>query len=418
MMTKVNVGSFRKDKCRYCDRPLDPSFLDLGSIALANSFVSREQLSENELSCPLSLTFCPQCSLIQLTHVVPADYMFSNYLYVSSTTQTFKKHFAEYAKEVRKKLNHIKEPLAVDIGSNDGLLLSCYEKEGMKALGIEPAKNLSEVANQNGLQTINRYFDSYCVDDILSHYGPAHAISGNNVFAHIDDIQSVLKNVHKLLADDGIFVLEFPYLVTMLDEMLFDMIYHEHLSYISVNALKYVAERFGLKIFDLQYVSSHGGSLRVFIKKKNGPYKVSPVVDQYIQKEIDKGCFQEKLYRDFAARVYQVKESILKWVREAKQNRKSISGYGAPAKGNTLICFCGLSPKEIDYIVDDNPLKQGLFSPGAHIPVVTSDYLKSYPTDFVIIFAWNFADEILKKLDDLKSQGVRFAVPLPELRLI
>lgn len=418
MTTKVNVNTFRKDKCRYCDRPLDPSFLDLGSIALANSFISREQLSEDELTCPLSLTFCPQCSLIQLTHVVPADYMFSNYLYVSSTTQTFKIHFAEYAKEVRKKLSRVKEPLAVDIGSNDGLLVSCYQKEGMKAVGIEPAKNLSDAANKNGIKTINRYFDAHCVEDILNNYGPAHAISGNNVFAHIDDIQSVLKNVNKLLADDGLLVLEFPYLVTMLDDMVFDMIYHEHLSYISVNALKYVTERFGLKIFDIQYVSSHGGSLRVFIEKKNGPYEVSPVVGEYVKKEIEKGCFKEKVYRDFATKVYQVKENMLKWIREAKQNGKTISGYGAPAKGNTLICFCDLSTKEIDYIVDDNPLKQGLYSPGAHIPVVTSEYLKSHPTDFVIIFAWNFAAEIMKKLSDLKSQGVRFAVPLPELRLI
>ncbi len=409
---------YKKKNCRYCDSVLPEAFLELGSQPLANSFLTREEAGREEFQCPLSLTRCSRCGLVQLTHVVSADLMFSNYLYVSSTTQTFKVHFAEYAKKAKARLLQVNKRIAVDIGSNDGLLLSCYEKEGLKAIGVEPAKNLADDANARGLLTVNDYFGDSSVKRILKEHGPADIVSANNVFAHIDDIKSVLKNVKALLSAQGIFVIEFPYLVTMAEEMLFDMIYHEHLSYIAVNPLKYVLGQFGLEIFAIEQVASHGGSLRVFIQKQGAGQKISSEVVELSAQETNGGYSGDKLYLDFSGRVHGVKKDLVRFVQEIRKTGKTVSGYGAPAKGNTLINFCGFTPSEIGYIVDDNPLKQNLLSPGARIPVVPSQHLHDHPTDFVIIFAWNFASEIIKKLDPLKQKGVKFIIPLPKPHII
>ncbi len=409
------MADYLKKTCRYCEKPLDPAFLELGSVALANSYVKPEDAGKPEFKCPLSLTWCRNCGLVQLTHVVPPDMMFKNYLYVSSTTQTFRDHFAQYASRVKARVTKKENPLAVDIGSNDGLLLSCYQKEGMRAVGIDPAENLSAAANANGLVTINRYFDAESVKQIKQRFGPADAVSANNVFAHIDDIASVCRNVHDLLDEKGIFSIEFPYLVTMMDEMLFDMIYHEHLSYIAVHALTFVLDRFGFEIFDIEQVASHGGSLRVFSQKKGGGRAQAPIVAQLIEKERERGLTDMASYQVFAGKVMDLKNNFMEAVRSIKKSGKSISGYGAPAKASTIINFYGLTSADIDYVVDDNPLKQGYFVPGAKIPIVPSSRLMENPTDFVVIFAWNFAKEILKKIGCLQEKGVNFMVPVGKM---
>lgn len=391
------MEKYKKVACRYCDTKLPEAFLELGRMALANSFIKKEQISEQEFECPLSLTRCDECGLIQLTHVVPADLMFSHYLYVSSTTATFRKHFAEYAKSVKEKSVKKENLVALDIGSNDGLLVSCFINEGMKGIGIEPANNLAVEANKNGIPTINRYFDEEAVELIITQYGKADIITANNVFAHIDDSQSVCKNVNKLLNNDGMFVIEFPYLVTMTEEMLFDMIYHEHLSYIALTPLKIFLAKFQLQIFDVDYVSSHGGSLRIYIQKNSSRHSISKKVTELLESEKIKGYNSQEIYLQFAKKVYKVKEKLISFINNAKQEGRSVCGYGAPAKGNTLINFCKLTSKQIDYIVDDNPLKQNMFTPGAKIPVVPSSHLSENPTDYVIIFAWNFAKEIIYK---------------------
>lgn len=404
----------RRKTCRYCDTPLGEAFLDLGSQPLANNLPRREDASKPEFHCPLAVVKCPTCHLIQLTHSVPAHLMFDEYLYVSSTTQTFRTHFAEYAGDVRKRLSGKDKPLAVDIGSNDGLLVSCFDKAGMRGVGVEPAKNLAGDANKRGITTLNRYFGEETVREIAANYGKADAISANNVFAHIDDIQSVARNVRELLADDGFFVIEFAYLVTMLEKMFFDMIYHEHVCYIGVTALGFLMERFGMEIFDITEVGTHGGSLRVFIQKKGGPRRRTAIVDRFLREEKEKGCLEPKVYRDFAGRVMGFKENLAAMISDIKNQGKTISGYGAPAKASTIINFCELTPREIDYIVDDNPLKQGRLIPGRKIPIVTSAHLNEHPTDYVLIFAWNFAKEIISKIEPLRAKGVKFIVPLPE----
>lgn len=388
-------------------------------MALANSFLTPEEASQEEFVCPLSLVWCPACGLVQLTHVVPPERMFSNYLYVSSTTQTFQKHFSEYAKRAKEKLVKKAGPLlAVDIGSNDGLLLSCFQNEGLKAVGVEPARNLSEAANERGRPTINDYFGSSAVDQLLRNEGSADIITGNNVFAHIDDIPELLRNVSRLLRPEGAFIIEFPYLVTMVENMLFDMIYHEHLSYIAVTPLRSLLHRFELEIFAIEEVPSHGGSLRIFIQKKAAARTVSEEVERFLRREAEKGYGSLPVYQEFARRVQGVKNELAALVKEIRSRGKSLSGYGAPAKGNTLINFCRWGPSQINYLVDDNPLKQNLLSPGAKIPVVSSRYLFENPTDYVILFAWNFAAEILKKLTPLKERKTRSIIPLPKPRII
>jgi SAM-dependent methyltransferase len=403
---------YRKKTCRYCATALPPAFLDLGSVALANSYVRPEEASKEEFKCSLALTRCTRCGLVQLTHVVPPDMMFKHYLYVSSTTQTFRDHFAQYAARVKSRVTPKAKPLAVDIGSNDGLLLSCYQKEGMQAVGVDPAENLSAAANANGLVTINRYFDTESVKQIRERFGPADAVSANNVFAHIDDIESVCRNVAALLDEKGIFSIEFPYLVTMMDELLFDMIYHEHLSYIAVTPLQFVLNRFGFQIFDIEQVSSHGGSLRVFAQKTAGGRPVAAIVAELMRKEKEKGLSEAPAYEIFAQSVRDTKTRFLDKLSAIKKAGQSVAGYGAPAKASTLINYFGLSDKDIAYVVDDNPLKQGYLVPGAKIPIVPSARLLEKPTDFVVLFAWNFAKEILQKIGHLKEKGVEFIVPV------
>lgn len=410
----MEYEQYKTKTCRYCDTPLGKAFLDLGSQPLANNLPPKADAAQPEFHCPLAVVKCPACHLVQLTHSVPAHLMFDEYLYVSSTTQTFRTHFAEYAGDVRKRLSEKENPLAVDIGSNDGLLVSCYEKSGMRGVGVEPAKNLAADAKKRGITTLNRYFGEGTVREIVAKYGKADAISANNVFAHIDDIQSVARNVRELLADDGFFVIEFAYLVTMLEKMFFDMIYHEHVCYIGVTALGFFMERFGMEIFDITEVGTHGGSLRVFIQKKGGPRARMPVVERFLREEKEKGCLETKAYRDFAARVMGFKTILNSMIAKLKDQGKTISGYGAPAKASTIINFCGLTPREIDYIVDDNPMKQNRLIPGRKIPIVTSAHLNGNPTDFVLIFAWNFAREIIAKIEPLRAKGVQCIIPLPE----
>jgi len=414
----LTLDTYKQDTCRYCDGHLPEPFLELGTMPLANSFLTESQLKDEEFVCPLSLTFCPSCYLVQLSHVVPPDLMFKHYLYVSSTTKTFHEHFGQYAEEVRGKLSSVESPLAVDIGSNDGLLVNSYQKQGMRALGVDPADNLAEEANKKGITTLNRYFDADAVNEIKSKWGKAHAVSGNNVFAHIHDVQSVCQNVSELLEDDGFFVIEFPYLMVMLDDLVFDMIYHEHLSYISISALQHLYSRFNLEVFDVKQVASHGGSLRVYAQKKKGPYSREAIVDDLVQKEKERGCLAKETFETFAGQVNQIKQDLLAFVNKAKAEGKSVAGYGAPAKAGTIINFCEFNETQIDYIVDDNPLKQYHFSPGARIPIVPSSHLENNVPDYLIIFAWNFAKEIIAKIEPLREKGVQFIIPLPKPEVI
>jgi len=414
----MNFDEYLAENCRYCETVLPKPFLDLGTSPLANNFPTKEALNKEEARFPLALSLCPSCRLVQLSHIVPPDLMFKNYLYVSSTTKTFQKHFADYAGKVAEKLEGRDNPLAVDIGSNDGLLLSYYQDKGMRTVGVDPAENLAEEANQNGLQTICRYFDKEAVELIKAEHGAADVVSGNNVFAHIGDIQSVMRNVVSLIKEDGFFVVEFPYFVTMVEELLFDMIYHEHLSYIAIAPLSMFAKTFKMQIFDIEPVSSHGGSLRVYMQKEGGPFKISGVVTQFLELEKQRGYLDDAIYAEFAEKVMGVKQKLRDAIEAACKAGGRVAGYGAPAKATTILNFCELTVDNLDYVVDDNPLKQERFVPGTRIPIVSSEHLEAEPPSLLVIFAWNFATEILNKIGHLQDKGVRFIVPLPQPRTV
>jgi len=403
----------RRSACRYCDHELAAPFLELGAMPLANSFTNGAVSPDEEFKCPLSVAYCGQCHLVQLTHVVPPHKMFSHYLYVSSTSNTFLRHFRDYAAAVCGWFPKNGAGLAVDLGSNDGLLVKSFLEHGVAAIGVEPAKNLSDEANRQGIPTINRYFDDVCVKTIVSERGQAGVVTANNLFAHVDGVSAFCQNVHALLREDGLFLIEFPYLVKMCQEMLFDMIYHEHCSYLSVSAVHYILRKHGFEILDIQEVPSHGGSLRVIGQKAGGPRQSDGKWMQYVTREREGGYQSPAVYSNFAAKVQSVKARLRAFVAALRLQGRTIAGYGAPAKANTLINFCEWSSGDIEYLVDDNSFKQGLYAPGSGIQVVSPQRLIEKPPDAVIVFAWNFAEEIIEKMRPLLPGDVGWIIPLP-----
>jgi len=405
-------------KCRICGNNNLKLFLSLGKTPLANSFLSKKDLRKEELSYPLELCFCNVCKLVQLTYVVPPEIMFKNYVYVSSTSNTFKIHFGKMAENISRSFMLNEKSLVVDIGSNDGILLKGFQKMNVQTLGVEPAKNVAKIAEQNGIETINDFFNANVAKQIIERKGQADIVTATNVFAHVDNIEEFTRNIKSLLKKDGIFVIEIQYLVDTIEKMTFDNVYHEHLSYFTLTSLNYFFNKHDMQVFDLQRVDSHGGSLRVFIKKVEGNQDINKEVNEIIKYENNMSIADLSLYQEFADEVYSVKEKLTSYIKDIKKRGKSIVGYGAPAKSTTLLNFCNIGAEYINYIVDDSPLKIGLYAPGTHIPVVDSKKLDEKKPDYVLILAWNFATEILEKTKKYANQGVKFIIPLPKPRIV
>ena len=405
-------------KCRICGNKYLKKFLSLGKTPLANHFLTKEQIKEEEKSFPLEICFCENCKLVQLTYIVPPELMFKNYVYLSSTTRTFQMHFSKMAEDISGEFNLNEKSLAVDIGSNDGILLKGFQKMNVQTIGVEPAANVAKLAEENGVETINSFFGEKTVREIIRRKGNADVVTATNVFAHIDNIHEVIKNVKSLLKKNGIFVIEIQYFIDTIEKMNFDNVYHEHLSYFTLTSLIYLFKMHGMQIFKVEKVESHGGSLRVFSMKDENKHTVNVSVPRILKHEEELGVGKFELYEKFAGKVYAVKDKLVKYLKEIKKKNKNIAAYGAPAKGNTLLNFCGIGKNEIDFIVEDNPLKQGLFSPGTHIPVVSTRMLDEKKPDYILILAWNFADEILSKTKKYADSGTKFIIPLPEPRIV
>lgn len=404
--------------CRFCLNKNLTQVIDLKSQPAANAFLDKKQLNKKENSFPLKVNFCSKCGQLQLTHVVSPDLLFRNYVYVSSTSQVFIKHFEEYAKSVYKKLKLNKNSLVIDIGSNDGILLKPFKKLGTKILGVDPAKEIAKKATKEGIETLPEYFDQSLGKKIVKKYGFADVITANNVFAHVPYIDELVKAVKNVLNKDGVLIIEAPYLVDFLQKNLFDTIYHEHVSYLSIRSLSALFKRFDMEIFDAEKTDSHGGSIRVFVKKIESNRVVQKSVKQFISKEKSLGLDKISTYIEFAKKIDKNKESLNKILKDLKDQKKTIVGYGAPAKGNTMLNYFNIGTKVLDYIVDDSSYKQGLYTPGMHIPVVPSSQIMKDKPDYVLILAWNFADSIMKKLSDYKNQGGRFIVPVPKPKVV
>ncbi|MDO8555670.1 MAG: class I SAM-dependent methyltransferase [Nanoarchaeota archaeon] len=404
--------------CRICHNQTTTQFLDLGESPLANNLLTKEDLHKKELKYPLATCFCNHCKLVQLSYVVPPEKMFKHYVYVSSTTKTFREHFTKMAETISKTFQLGKGKLAVDIGSNDGLLLKGFKTQGLHVVGVEPATNLAKLANKADIFTLNEFWNAQTVRKIKETYGQADVITANNVFAHIDNIHDVTKNVYNLLGKDGIFVIEAAYLLDMLKDMTFDMIYHEHLCYYTLTPLIYFFRMHNMEVFDVEHVPTHGGSLRVYVKKKEGKWKIQPNVQKILWQEYSAGIHDYPTYETFANKVYTTKEKFTTYLKQLKKEKKIIIGYGAPAKATTILNFCQLGTETIDYIIEDNLLKVGLTVPGVRIPIKGAEALQQEKPDYAVILAWNFAEEILKKTKEHQQAGIKFIVPFPELKTV
>jgi UDP-glucuronate decarboxylase len=404
--------------CRICKSEKLTPVLSFGSTPLANSFLSENDLTKAEPFFPLEVNFCENCYLLQLAHVVSPDLLFKNYLYVSSTSKVFVEHFEAYAKDAYDQFKLNKKSLIVDIGSNDGILLKPFKELGVKVLGVDPALNIAKEATKKGLKTIPEYFTEKTARKISQTYGKADVVTANNVFAHTDDISGLIKGVKALLKEEGVFVVEFPYLGDMLQKNLFDLVYHEHLSYFSIAPLVTFFKNRQMKVFDVKMVSSHGGSARIFVAREGSKHKTSLLVKQILNEEKKLGLHEAKTFKEFANQIRENSSKLTSLLNEIKKEGKTIAGYGAPAKGNTLLNYFGIGKETLDYIVDDAPLKQGLYTPGTHIPIVSSEKLKLNPPDYLLILAWNFAEPIMKKLGDFSMGGGKFIIPVPEPEIV
>ncbi len=403
--------------CLVCRSNRVELFLDLGSTTLANKFLARDELGGKEPAYPLRVGFCQDCGHVQLLDAVPPTAMFDDYLYISSASDTLKGHLTGLADTVVERRKLPKGSFVVDIGSNDGTLLSGYKRHGMKMLGVDPAANLAERARAIGVETLTAYFGPETARKVRETHGVAAAITATNVFPHLPDLPGLVKGLDVLLAEDGLFVLEAHYLQDLLDAVAFDTVYHEHCSYWALGPMTRLFGDHGFEIVDVERLPIHHGQLRAWVGRR-GRHKVNPRVEALLADERAKGIDKIETYRAFAQRALALKTELNRVVDKLLAERKTIAAYGAPAKGNTLLTFLGLGPDRISYIADRSPLKQGRYTPGTHIPVVPPERLLADQPDYALLLAWNFADEIMAQQAEYRRRGGRFIVPVPEVRVL
>jgi hypothetical protein len=405
-------------KCRICRNAKTIKFLDLGRVALANSYLAKGDLGKPEFTERLDVWFCPDCGLVQLGTIVPPEKLFRHYLYYSSNSPMAMRHFSDYADEIAGMHADTGKAFVVEIASNDGILIRNFKRHGIRFLGIDPAENIAAKANSEGIPTVAEFFNSKTAAAIAKGHGKATAILGNNVFAHIDDIHDMMDGVVALLSEDGFLALEFPYLVNLLENTEFDTIYHEHLSYLSLTPLVKFFSMHGMEIFNVKRTTIHGGSVRLFIQRRGGPRKTMPVVGELLAIEKSRGILEAGTYLQFAEKVEKLKTRLLALLTSLKKDGKSIAAYGAPAKGNTLLCYCGIDTRLLDFTVDRSPYKQGLYTPGTHIPILATEELRKRMPDYALILAWNFSDEIMRQQEEYAKAGGKFIVPVPSPRIV
>ena len=405
--------------CILCGSDDLAVFLDLGSTALANKFLLREDLSKaSETHYPLRVGFCRDCSHVQLADPVDPAAMFEDYLYISSASDTLKQHLHGLAATIAAARNLKPDDLVVDVGCNDGTLL---EGIGLaspaRRLGVDPASNLRSFSEQKGIEVKNVFFGPETAAQIRASHGRASVLTMTNTFPHIPDLPGLMTAIDSLLEDDGVFVLEAHYLGDLLDMVAFDTIYHEHVSYWALGPAQQLFERFGFTVFDVERLPIHHGQVRLWGARK-GREPVSPAVAALEREEVDRGLRAEATFHEFAAGIGQLKQDLTERIGEVRRSGGSVVGYGAPAKGSTLLSYFGLGPEDLDYIVDRSPLKQGRLTPGTHVPIVPVERLLEDQPDLVVLLAWNFADEIMAQQEEYRRRGGRFVVPVPTVREI
>ena len=414
----MNEQCSKRKNCRLCNSEKLCLCFKLEPTPPANAFVKKEHLDEPQTTFPLDVYFCENCYHVQLLDIIDPKELFENYVYVSGTSSTFVNHFEEYSKFIIKNYLSGDSSFVVDIGSNDGTLLQFFKKNGCHILGVDPAKKIANNARKNGIETLPLFFDDKVSKMIQDKYGSADVITANNVFAHIDNLTGFITNVRNLLTHNGIFSFEVSYLADVIQKTLFDMTYHEHLSYHSVLSLVPFFESNGMELIEAIRVDIHGGSLRGIVQLKNGPYKIGESVKNAIKIEKELHLDKADTFQKFAIGINEIKSKFQSLIIKLKQDGNTIAAYGAPAKATTLLYHFGIDSSTIDFIVDDSALKQGLYSPGKHIPILSPEAIYQKKPNYLIILAWNFTEEILKKHAKYKNEIGHFIVPLPTLMVI
>jgi SAM-dependent methyltransferase len=404
----------RRQTCRICDRARLSLVLSFGSMPLANAFLSGPQDFENEQVYPLDLCYCPECSFLQLVDVVAPEVLFGHYLYASGTSDTMAAHHRDLAATVVADMGLGADDTVMEIASNDGSLLKHFQARGIQVVGIEPAQNIARMARAAGIPTVETFFNAATAAQVKERHGPPTVVLANNVLAHVDDPRDFLVGARTLVRPGGAIIVEVPYVGDLLDRLEYDTVYHEHLGYFSIRAFLTLADAVGLTVQGIDRVPVHGGSLRVRFSRAEDERRHADGVLATAEAERDAGLHDVSRYEQFRAGVERNRNALVGLLEALVASGKTVAGYGAPAKGNTLLTYCGIDSRLLPYTVDKSPLKTGLFTPGSHIPVLPVSAIMERRPDYLLLLAWNFAEEIISQQADYRTQGGRFIVPIPE----
>ena len=407
--------------CAFCDSKDLLKILDFGDVALAGGFLRQDQFMKEQFY-KLRLYFCNECFAIQVVDKVDENILFKDYFYFSSSIKTLVDHFTQYAEELTNRFLTPESSSVLEIGCNDGVLLRPLADQNIKTvIGVDPATNIVSSINDERITIINDFFSQSIAKYVLDSHGHVDLVMANNVYAHIPNIQGITRAIYDVLAPNGVFVFEVHYLGSLIDEFQYDMIYHEHLYYYSLLSATNHFERYGMVIFDVELVPIHAGSIRFYVCKKDSLYSsdISQRVEQLRKKELAYGYNTARVFQNFAISIFKKKQELMKLLNSLRSGGKKIAGYGASGRANTIIQYCEISHAHLDYIIDDAPAKIGYYTPGSHFKVISSVVLRSQePPDYILLFAWSFLDEIVKRNPGYISGGGKIIIPLPEVRII
>lgn len=418
MNNPVIQDSYDRKTCRLCGSKKLDLVMKLTPTPPGNHFRTKEELDEVQKCYPLELRLCLNCSHIQLGDVVSPEILYQeDYSYVSGTSPVFVEHLREYAESVTERFGILPDDLVIDIGSNDGTALRFFQEKGCRVIGVDPAENIAQLATENGIETIPRFFGTGIAEEIRERFGAAKLVTSHNACAHIDDLDEVISGVRHLLADDGHFVFEVGYFVDVFQNVWFDTVYHEHLDYHTVKPLIPFFTKFDMRVLGVERIKPQGGSIRVITGKTSGLMEQDDSVADLVRMEEDLGVGDKQNLKSFEAHINGVRDDLVAIVRKLRSEGHSIVGYGAPTKATTLLTHFQLGDI-LDFIVDDNPLKQNLFSPGHDIPVRSANEIYTSRPDYVLILAWNFGEAIMEKHDLYRQQGGRFILPMPSPHIV
>ena len=405
--------------CRFCKAALRHTFVDLGMSPLCESYLTADQLNQMEPFYPLHVKVCEECYLVQLEEYVSAEHIFTEYAYFSSYSDSWLKHASDYVDMISERLSLGAESLAVELASNDGYLLQYFVKKGIPALGVEPAANVAQAAQKKGVPTLVKFFGCQTAREMVADGVAADLVIANNVLAQVPDLNDFVSGIRIVLKEGGVATIEVPHLMRLMEENQYDTIYHEHFSYFSVITLERVFAAHGLVLFDVEELPTHGGSLRIYLRHVEDRSKpVTPAVVNLRIRELAAGLYRMETYAEFANVVMESKRALLELLIRLRREGKSVAGYGAPGKGNTLLNYCGIRTDFVDFTVDRNSYKQGRFLPGTHIPIHPVEFIRERRPDYILILPWNLREEIVAQLAYTREWSAKFIVPIPTARIL